>query len=457
MALLAGAAMVAAFSFPVRADPPVFTPQTLVLKSLPAATGPAVALFNGKDLDAWTAWLGYADPAQTYRADHAPPLGIGGKGDVFTVVTEDGAPALRISGATWGSLVHSGDFSSYHLRVEYKWSGKRHAPRLGQPENNGLLYHSHGTPGAVWGTWSRAVEFEIMTGSVGMVVPVGDGLSVASTVAVDAALIAPKQRFMAGAPEGKAVGGSTNWNIENNFNADRPVGQWNTLDLYVQGNRAIHVVNGVPVLEVWDICEPDGGSGPCLPLTHGAIQLQSEGAETFFRNIQLEPIDRLPVIEARVTVPVLTPVFVRIDAELSSKTSKNGDRFPIHVEENVRVGELVVIPAGSPGEGEVIHAARSGAGGKPGELLVTARFIRVGDQEIRLRSFALGARGRDRSNESLATSFVLGPFALAVVGGTIVIPGGTLGGAKTATEIQLPAVAPVGAPPRQARIDQPEE
>jgi hypothetical protein len=38
-----------------------------------------VALFNGKDLDAWTAWLGYADPAQTYRADHAPPLGIAGQ------------------------------------------------------------------------------------------------------------------------------------------------------------------------------------------------------------------------------------------------------------------------------------------------------------------------------------------------------------------------------------------
>jgi hypothetical protein len=77
--LLAGAAMVAVPCFPLCAEPPVFTPQTLVLKDVPAATGPAVALFNGKDLDAWTAWLGYADPAQTYRADHAPPLGIAGQ------------------------------------------------------------------------------------------------------------------------------------------------------------------------------------------------------------------------------------------------------------------------------------------------------------------------------------------------------------------------------------------
>lgn len=278
----------------------VFRPQTLVLKDVPAATGPAIALFNGRNLDEWTSWLGYADPARTYRSDPGAPIGIAGKGDIFSVVTEEGAPALRVSGATWGSLVHAGDFSAYHLRLEYKWSGVRHAPRLKQPENNGLLYHSHGAPGAVWGTWSRAVEFEIMTGSVGMVVPVGADLGVSSWVAVDAAIIAPKQRFMPGAPEGRAVGNSTNWNIENSFNADKPVGQWNTLDLYVVGDRAIHVVNGVPVMQVWGICEPAVPGGPCQPLTHGAIQLQSEGAETFFRNITLEPIGRLPVIEVAV-------------------------------------------------------------------------------------------------------------------------------------------------------------
>jgi hypothetical protein len=49
-------------------------------------------------------------------------------------------------------------------------------------------------------------------------------------------------------------------------------------------------------MEVRNICEPDA-SGVCQPLTHGRIQLQSEGAETFFRHITLEPIERLPVIE----------------------------------------------------------------------------------------------------------------------------------------------------------------
>ncbi len=290
------AALAVMLCIPALAAPPPFVPQQLVLTDIPAATGPASVLFNGKDLDAWSGWLGYPDPAQTYRADHAPAIGAGGKGDVFSVVSEEGAPALRISGVTWGSLVHAGDFSAYHLRLQFKFSGRRHAPRMRQPENNGLLYHTHGAPGAVWGTWSRSVEFEIMTGSTGMVVPVGNGLSVASAIAHDPSLIAPRLRFMPGAPEARITGNTAEWNIEGSANAERPVGQWNQLDLYVVGDRAIHVVNGVPVMEIGGICQPHAADGPCMPLTHGAIQLQSEGAETFFRDIVLTPIDRLPRI-----------------------------------------------------------------------------------------------------------------------------------------------------------------
>ena len=104
------------------------------------------------------------------------------------------------------------------------------------------------------------------------------------------------------------------------------------------------------------------------------------------------------------TVPALTPVLVRIEGEISSKANKSGDRFKITVAEDVHVGETVVIPAGSIGEGEVIHAAKRGAGGKAGELIVMARYVRVGEDEIRLRSFALGVAGQDMSVDSLAAS-----------------------------------------------------
>jgi hypothetical protein len=141
-----------------------------------------------------------------------------------------------------------------------------------------------------------------------------------------------------------------------------------------------------------------------------------------------------------VAVPALTPVSVRLEEPVSSNRNKPGDRFRITVAEDVRVGGALVIPAGSEGEGEVVHAARSGAGGKAGELILAARFVRVGDLQIRLRSFALGAAGVDHTAGALTTSMFIGPFAMFVHGGVITVPPETLGVAKTALEFQLPVI-----------------
>ena len=271
---------------------PALAAPALTLTQVPKAAGPAVSLFNGQDLNDWSAWLGYRDPALTYKNPPVAPIGATAESaQIFKVVQEDGRPALYVNGKTWGSLVHKGDFRDYHLRLQYKWGPGRWAPRETLPPNNGLLYHSHGARGAVFGTWSRSMEFEIMLGSVGMVVRVGEPVSATVSAIDDPTLIDPKLRF---SPGGRDVTVATpNWNVEAAVDAEKPAGEWNTLDLYVLGDRAIHVVNGVPVMEVRGI-RAEG-----QPLTHGAIQLQSEGAETFFRDIVLEPITALPKIVAR--------------------------------------------------------------------------------------------------------------------------------------------------------------
>ena len=271
---------------------PALAAPALTLTQVPKAAGPAVSLFNGQDLNDWSAWLGYRDPALTYKNPPVAPIGATAESaQIFKVVQEDGRPALYVNGKTWGSLVHKGDFRDYHLRLQYKWGPGRWAPRETLPPNNGLLYHSHGARGAVFGTWSRSMEFEIMLGSVGMVVRVGEPVSATVSAVDDPTLIDPKLRF---SPGGRDVTVATpNWNVEAAVDAEKPAGEWNTLDLYVLGDRAIHVVNGVPVMEVRGI-RAEG-----QPLTHGAIQLQSEGAETFFRDIVLEPITALPKIVAR--------------------------------------------------------------------------------------------------------------------------------------------------------------
>jgi hypothetical protein len=150
-----------------------------------------------------------------------------------------------------------------------------------------------------------------------------------------------------------------------------------------------------------------------------------------------------------IVVPALTPVSIRLEDPISSNINKPGDRFRISIAEDVRVGDAVVIAAGTEGTGEVVHAARSGGGGKAGELILAARLVHVGDQDVRLRSFAMGGVGRDRTESALATSFVAGPFAMFVHGGKIVIPPGALANAKIAEEVQLPALPAAAQPPAE--------
>lgn len=272
-------------------------PQRLRLVDVPTPTSPARSLFNGRDLRDWEAWLGYPDPAVTYRDDPgASPIGTSRDTVAdFAVRMIDGAPAIWIKGETWGSLVHREDLRDYHLRLEFKWGDATWAPRKSLPRNNGLLYHTHGQPGSVFGTWSPSMEFEIMRGSTGMLVPVGRDVRGRTTIAHDAGLIEPHLRFQAGGREVDMANRTPTWNVEAARDAERPVGRWNTLDLYVFGDRAVHVVNGVPVAAVSDMATiaPDGSR---RPLTQGRIQLQSEGAETWFRNITVAPIASMPQI-----------------------------------------------------------------------------------------------------------------------------------------------------------------
>jgi hypothetical protein len=141
------------------------------------------------------------------------------------------------------------------------------------------------------------------------------------------------------------------------------------------------------------------------------------------------------------TLPALTPVNLILDATISSNTHKRGDRFPIHVADDVKLNDVVVIPAGSAGEGEVVHAARSRVGGKAGELILAARYVVVDGREIRLRSFTAAGQGDDRTNAGLAVGIAVPPAIFLVRGGAFVMPQGTPGNAKTAEDVQLPMTA----------------
>lgn len=144
-----------------------------------------------------------------------------------------------------------------------------------------------------------------------------------------------------------------------------------------------------------------------------------------------EPAEKSPVFLAK-----LTPVYFRIDAELGSKTSASGDTFPITVTEPVIVDDKEVIPVGTTGEGEVIHAKKAGGSGAAGELILTATHLDLDHQRIALRSMKLGLSGKDQTGLAIASSVVPG-LGFLVKGKNITVAQGSLAGAKLAQDTEI--------------------
>ena len=69
-------------------------------------------------------------------------------------------------------------------------------------------------------------------------------------------------------------------------------GQWNPVELIALGEDSIHVVNGQVVMRLLGPRRID--TEVLAPVTSGPIILQSEGAEIFYREIQVRQIAAIP-------------------------------------------------------------------------------------------------------------------------------------------------------------------
>jgi hypothetical protein len=157
------------------------------------------------------------------------------------------------------------------------------------------------------------------------------------------------------------------------------------------------------------------------------------------------PIAIPPDASACCTLADGTPVSLEIAEPLTSKTAQPGQRFKLRLAVALQVAEGVLLPAGTTGEGEVIHADRARAGGKPGEILLAARFLNGPGGMIKLRGMKLGGIGKDHSRAANAVLVgttvaapILAPVALLVRGGNLEIPVGMPAQAKLAGPHQLP-------------------
>lgn len=254
----------------------------------PAAIRPeqTIHLFDGKSLDQFDTWL---------VDDHGKdPL------RVFSVVDQvDGAPAIRISGERWGGLITRSSYRDYRLVVEFRWGLTTWGNRRNSARDSGILVHGQGAYGNTGrdgnGPWMRSVEAQVIEGGVGDIILVAgfepDGRRL--TPRLTARVGKDRDGEPVFAPNGEArefESGRVNWYGRDPDWADRlgfrgkqdvesPYGEWTRLEVVADGDRITNIVNGKVVAEATR-----------SSLTEGRILIQCEGAEIYFRRVDLEPL-----------------------------------------------------------------------------------------------------------------------------------------------------------------------
>jgi 3-keto-disaccharide hydrolase len=247
-------------------------------------------LFNGKDLSGWDTYIG-PDLDEKGKPITGVPIGLNNDPrHVFTIVNENGENIIRISGENWGAISTNREYENYHLRLQFKWGKLLWGQKKGQKMDSGLLYHSVGKYGADYGAWMRSQEFQIEQGNCGEYWGVAGGMA-------DIPAVQKSGNDYGYDPAGKLMTFSEGSKPQGRHciklgDAENPTGEWNTIDLYCHGDTSIHVVNGKVMMILYHNRQNENGQE--LPLTKGKIQIQSEGAEVYYRHIEMESIDKLP-------------------------------------------------------------------------------------------------------------------------------------------------------------------
>jgi hypothetical protein len=78
------------------------------------------------------------------------------------------------------------------------------------------------------------------------------------------------------------------------------------------------------------------------------------------------------------------PLVMEQGLDSNDKSLREGQQVRMSVASNVMLGNVVVIPAGSPATGEITDIRRKGMWGKSGRINARALNVRVGDRLIRL-------------------------------------------------------------------------
>ena len=252
------------------------------------------------DLTQWDEYVGaphYTVDIEGYEKgngkDEGTPLGLNNDPlNLFSTIVIDGEPVLKVSGQIYGAVTTKKEYENYHLSLMFKWGENKFEPRLNDPMDSGILYHAIGEQGAFWNCWMQSQEFQIQEEDC------GDYYTIAGTGADikaikkenldsdwDIFIYNPNSEY-------KRFKTGEDGRCRKSVNYGKLEG-WNQIDLVCLGDKAYHIVNGKIALVV-EKSVTYGEDDIAKPLTKGKIQLQSEGAEVYYKNIKIRSVSELP-------------------------------------------------------------------------------------------------------------------------------------------------------------------
>lgn len=232
-----------------------------------------------ENLSQWELWMGVPHVttglpgATSTNGISGTPLGLENDPlNVFSVINDGDELQLKITGEVYGGLTTLEEYSDYHLSMEFKWGEDKFEPRLDAKRDSGVLYHCQGEHGSFWNVWKSCLELQVQETDCGDFYGLsGGGAEIQSNGGVFS-------------PGGALASG----HIDKSEDFENAHGEWNTIEVITVGDKSMHFVNGNLV----NALENTTYNGAVL--NNGQIQIQSEGAEIYYRDIKIKSVTSFP-------------------------------------------------------------------------------------------------------------------------------------------------------------------
>jgi hypothetical protein len=133
-----------------------------------------------------------------------------------------------------------------------------------------------------------------------------------------------------------------------------------------------------------------------------------------------------------------TEVPLKFAEDISSKTAAVDDTVALVLDEDIKVGDIIVARAGAKAVATVSNVRKAGMMGKAGELNIRLESMKVGDTKVRLRG-TKGREGDSKVGTAVALTVLFGPIGLIKHGKNIDVKTGTPLKAYIADDVALTA------------------